>query len=202
MSAVSMIGSFTEVPNKIKHIGPDRLQIGAHYHPGVPDSVSLERTQTFIDMYTAGGAKSCILAPDMLKARYAKILWNGTFNTICALMLMNVGEVQRSGAREKLVIPIMRELQAVAKADGHELEEELVQEMAYRSPETSRWRPSMLLDRDYGRPMEYEVILGDPIRRAAELGVAVPIMTTVYELLKLATWKAGNPSESDEPSIA
>jgi 2-dehydropantoate 2-reductase len=201
MSAVSMIGSFTEAPNKIKHIGPDRLQIGAHYHPGVPDSVSLERTQTFIDMYTAGGAKSCVLAPDMMKARYAKILWNGTFNTICALMLMNVGQVQRSGAREKLVIPIMRELKAVAKADGHELEEELVQEMAFRSPETSRWRPSMLLDREYGRPMEYEVILGDPIRRAAELGVAVPIMTTVYELLRLASWKADNPSESDEPII-
>jgi len=202
MSAVSMIGSFTAPPNKIKHIGPDIIQIGAHYHPGVPDPISLERTQTFIEMYKAGGAASCILAPDMPKARYAKILWNGTFNTICALMLMNVGEVQRSGAREKLVIPIMRELQAVANVDGHELEEELVQEMAFRSPETSRWRPSMLLDREFGRPMEYEVILGDPIRRAAELGVQVPIMKTVYELLKLASWKTDNPSEAADPSIA
>lgn len=202
MSAVSMIGSFTEPPNKIRHIGPDNLQIGPHYHPGVADSKSLERTQTFIDMYRAGGAASCSLAPDMPKARYAKLLWNGTFNTICALMLMNVGEVQRSGAREKLVLPIMRELQAVAKADGHELEEELVQEMAFRSPETSRWRPSMLLDREYGRPMEYEVILGDPIRRAAELGIKLPIMTTVYELLKLASWKLDNPSLSADPSIA
>lgn len=196
-----MIGSFTAPPNKVKHIGPDILQIGAHYHPGVLDTVSLERTQTFIDMYSAGGAKSCILAPDMPKARYAKILWNGTFNTICALMLMNVGEVQRSGAREKLVIPIMRELQAVARADGHELEEDLVQEMAFRSPESSKWKPSMLLDREYGRPMEYEVILGDPIRTAAQLGVAVPIMTTVYELLKLVSWKMDNPSETSQPSI-
>ncbi|TVY41112.1 Uncharacterized protein LSUB1_G002392 [Lachnellula subtilissima] len=202
MSAVSMIGSFTVPPNKIKHIGPDILQIGAHYHPGVPDSISLERTQTFIEMYSAGGAASCSLAPDMPKARYAKILWNGTFNTICALMLMNVGEVQRSGAREKLVIPIMHELQAVAKADGHELEDELVREMAFRSPESSRWRPSMLLDREYARPMEYEAILGDPIRRAAELGVQVPVMTTVYELLKLASWKINNPSQAAEPSIA
>jgi ketopantoate reductase len=43
--------------------------------------------------------------------------------------------------------------------------------------------------------MEFEVIHGDPIKRAAELGVQVPIMTTVYKLLKLARWKAENDSE-------
>jgi ketopantoate reductase len=34
--------------------------------------------------------------------------------------------------------------------------------------------------------MEFEAILGDPIKRAAELGIQAPIMTTVYEILKLA----------------
>lgn len=33
--------------------------------------------------------------------------------------------------------------------------------------------------------MEYEVILGDLTRRAKELVVDVPVMTTVYELLRL-----------------
>jgi ketopantoate reductase len=47
----------------------------------------------------------------------------------------------------------------------------------------------MLLDREQGqvrRPIEFEVTLRDPIKRAAELGVEVPIMTTAYELLKSA----------------
>jgi 2-dehydropantoate 2-reductase len=188
MSAVSMIGSFTEGTNKIKHIGPDMLQIGPHYHAGVEDSISLERTQTFIDLYCAGGAKECILAPDMPKARYEKILWNGAYNTVCALMEMNVGELQRSGARENLLMPIMWEIVAVAKADGIEIGKEVVQHMAYRSPESSTYRPSMLLDREEERPMEFEVILGDPIRVARELGVEVPVMTTIYELLKLVNW--------------
>jgi len=192
MSAVSMIGSFIEGTNRIKHIGPDRLQIGPHYHPGVPDFISLEQTQTFINLYSSGGAKECILAPNMLKARYEKILWNGTYNTVCALMNMTVGELQRSGARETLLVPIMREIVAVAKADGIEIGEEVIQHMAFRSPETSTYRPSMLLDRDEGRPMEFEVILGDPIRRARELGVEVPIMSTVYELLKLVRWQVEN----------
>lgn len=192
MSAVSMIGSFTEGANKVKHLGPDMLQIGPHYHVGVQYSISVERTQTFIDIYRAGGAKECILAPDMPKARYEKLLWNGAYNTVCALMQMNVGELQRSGARATLLIPIMREIVAVAKADGIEIGEEVVQHMAFRSPETSTHRPSMLLDREEERPMEFEVILGDPIRRGAELGVDVPVMMTVYELLKLVRWNVEN----------
>jgi 2-dehydropantoate 2-reductase len=192
MSAVSMIGSFTEGTNKIKHIGPDMLQIGPHYHAGIKDSISLERTQTFIDLYCAGGAKECILAPEIPKARYEKILWNGAYNTVCALMEMNVGELQRSGARNTLLMPIMWEIVAVAKADGIEIGKEVVQYMAHRSPETSTYRPSMLLDREAERPMEFEVILGDPIRVARELGVEVPVMTTIYELLKLVSWKVDN----------
>ncbi|KAG4437757.1 hypothetical protein IFR05_006742 [Cadophora sp. M221] len=201
MSAVSMIGSFTEGPNKIKQIGPDILQIGVHYHPGVADSVSAERTQTFIDMYTSGGAKSCTLAPDMMLARWAKLLWNAPYNCLCALMQMTVGEVQRSGAREKLVEPMMREIVAIAKKDGTVLTEELVQEMLWRSPETSKYRPSMLLDREQGRPMEIEVILGDTIRKGKELGVEAKVMESVYELLCLVRWRTENPVEGGEMHI-
>jgi ketopantoate reductase len=121
--------------------------------------------------------------------------WNGTYNTVCALMYMDCGEVQRSSAREELVIPLMREIWNVARADGYDLPEELIQHMAFRSLETSRCRPSMLLDRENRRPMKFEVILGDHIKRAAELGIQASIMTTVYELLKLAREKVESKSK-------
>lgn len=201
-SAVSMIGSFATGPNSISQIGHDILQIGPHYHTGVENTISLARTQTFIDMYVAGGSYECLLAPDMLLARYRKILWNGTYNTICALLHLNVGEVQSSGARESLVLPIMREICAVAKADGHEIDEGYMLMMSKWSSETTTYRPSMLLDRENNRPMEFEVILGHPITVAREKNVEVPVMKTVYELLKLVRWKnekgevTANPSES------
>jgi ketopantoate reductase len=91
MSAASMIGSFTEGANKIKHIKHDILQIGPHYHPGVPNQISLERTQTFTNLYNAGWASERVhLTPDMPRARYQKILWSGTYNTVCALMYMDL----------------------------------------------------------------------------------------------------------------
>jgi len=126
------------------------------------------------------------------------LLWNGSYNPICALLNVHVGDVQSSGAKEGLVIPIMKEIQAVAAKDGVLLDEGIVEFMANRSPKTSRWRPSMLLDKENKRPMEFEVILGNPIRRGKELGVPTPVMTTVYELLKLASWSIEHPDEGGE----
>lgn len=192
-SAVSMIASFTTGPNQVSQIGPDILQIGPHYHSDISDTLSLERTKTFIELYTTWYTPDCKaeckLAPDMPLARWIKLLWNGSFNTICALTQLNLGEISRSGGRETLIIPIMREIATVAKADGHEIGEDVIARMANFTADDSVYRPSMLLDREQGRPMEFEVILGHAILRAEELGIAVPIMKSVYEMLKLVRWK-------------
>lgn len=47
-------------------------------------------------------------------------------------------------------------------------------------------KPSMLLDWEAGRPMELEVILGNPVRIARGKGVDLPRMQTLYALLKSA----------------
>lgn len=47
-------------------------------------------------------------------------------------------------------------------------------------------KPSMLLDWEAGKPMELEVILGNPIRIAKAHGVEMPRLQTLYALLKSA----------------
>lgn len=47
-------------------------------------------------------------------------------------------------------------------------------------------RPSMLLDWEDGRPMELEVILGNPVRIARERGVEMPRLQSLYALLRSA----------------
>ncbi|TID16079.1 6-phosphogluconate dehydrogenase [Venturia nashicola] len=47
-------------------------------------------------------------------------------------------------------------------------------------------KPSMLLDWEGGRPMELEVILGNPVRIARRHGVEMPRLQTLYALLKSA----------------
>jgi 2-dehydropantoate 2-reductase len=189
ISGVSLIGSRTVGDNRIIHIGTERLVLGPHFHSGLLRATQLRQATDFVAAYQAGGCGSCSLEEDMPKARWQKILWNGTFNTLCALMQMDVGELQSSKGRETLLLPMMKELVAIARADGHDLPEELVQRLAYGLPDDCPYRPSMLLDMEYGRPMEIEVILGNPLKKARLYGVAAPNCTAVYELLKLAQWK-------------
>jgi 2-dehydropantoate 2-reductase len=47
-------------------------------------------------------------------------------------------------------------------------------------------KPSMLLDWEAGRPMELEVILGNPIRIARAHGLEIPRLQTLYALLRSA----------------
>lgn len=47
-------------------------------------------------------------------------------------------------------------------------------------------RPSMLLDWESGKPLELEVILGNPVRIAREQGVELPRMQSLYALLRSA----------------
>jgi ketopantoate reductase len=45
-------------------------------------------------------------------------------------------------------------------------------------------KPSMLLDWEAGRPLEIEVILGNPVRIARRNGVELPRMQSLYALLR------------------
>jgi 2-dehydropantoate 2-reductase len=46
--------------------------------------------------------------------------------------------------------------------------------------------PSMLLDWQAGRPLELEVIIGNPIRIARKKGIEMPRLQSLYALLKMA----------------
>ncbi|KAL3477195.1 ketopantoate reductase PanE/ApbA C terminal-domain-containing protein [Aspergillus californicus] len=194
MSSVSHIGSEIQAPNVVSQSGKDVSKMGAHLHTGVVDSASISRAREFVEMYAAGGASVCEFVLDIQRARWEKLLWNGTFNTVCALLRMDVGEMQRSGGRESMLVPMMWEIWAIAKADGHGLPDDIVSWMAYRLPDDCSYRPSMLLDLENGRAMEVEVILGNPLRKARQLGVQTPLMDAVYRLLLLEEWKVNQMS--------
>lgn len=47
-------------------------------------------------------------------------------------------------------------------------------------------KPSMLLDWEAGRPMELEVILGNPVKIARAKGLDMPRLQSMYALLKVS----------------
>lgn len=210
VSSVSHIGSGIEEPNRVVQVGKDVSKMGPHFGPSsvyaptsaseadaedaktakaVARQASIDKAAAFVKLYNAGGAHVCELVDDIETARWEKLLWNGTFNTVCALTRSDVGEIQRSKGRESLLLPMMWEIWHIAEAAGHPLPDTIVQWMAYRLPDDCAYRASMLLDLENSRPMELEVILGNPLKVARRLGVATPVMDVVYKLLQVEAWK-------------
>lgn len=205
LSGVSMIGSRTVGDNVIIHAATERLIMGPHFHEACSREKSIEAAETFQKLYSAGGCKSCQVELDMPKARWQKLLWNGAFNTLCALMGMDVGQVQSSGMRESHLLPMMWEMIEIAKAaDGVEFEdpEKIIKVLAFGLPDNTPYRPSMLLDTELGRPMEIEVILGTAVRKAKEVKVNANHLENVYYLLKALQWKNEQKALGRHTSVA
>jgi len=188
MSAVSMIG-VEQHGTTITQTRHDEFFLGAHIHSGLDRSIQVEKAGLFVNLYNECGAARAELTNDILASRWFKILWNGTYNTLCALTRMDVGSLQSAGARESLILPAMVEMYAIATASGIVLPRKSVEDLAFKFPDDSPFRPSMLVDSEKGRPMELEVILGAPLARARTLGISTPCLSTVYEILKLQQWQ-------------
>lgn len=219
LSGLSMIGSRTTSPRTVFHEDPDQLRIGPYWHhvgDPLPRATQLDAALLFVQVYNAGlgsglglseaeaeaktttrksssraeAEAECVLVDDIIAARWRKLLWNGSFNTICAVLRMSVGQVLSSPGRKTLLEPAMREIAAIGKAAGYAdaVSEDVVQFLLHDTPKTSPFRPSMLVHLEKGQPLELDVILGAPLSVAKEKGVSTPVLSQVYELLKVVQW--------------
>ncbi|KAM3497393.1 hypothetical protein MY10362_009257 [Beauveria mimosiformis] len=206
--------SLALLPKRTGHRGPLRRRlpsyahlveyvskIGAHFHH-VDDTFTRamqhDAAALYVDVYNAGLAAAkpktnarCLLVDDIVGARWSNLLWNASFNTICTVLRIPVGELLSGPGRNTLLEPAMREVAAVATAAGYSnaVSEDMIQTMLHDSAPTSTFRPSMLVDLENQRPLELEVILGALLTVANEKGVSTPILTQVYALLTQVQWK-------------
>lgn len=122
--------------------------------------------------------------------RWHKLCINAAFNPSAVLSggRGNADMVTDPELREH-VVGIMNEIRAaVPKILGREFPDDLAKpDRIVKSTERNTGaRPSMLLDWEAGRPLELEVILGNPVRIARAHGVEMPRLQTLYALLSSA----------------
>ncbi len=134
--------------------------------------------------------------PDLRPAQWSKLIFNATVNAVSALT--DLPHVSQFAARDgltdlgHLVFDLVAEGKAVAAAAGVELHEDPweMNVHAVRRGETLAAQghyahvPSMLEDVRAGRPTEVDFITGALVRKAAAHGVAVPLHTAMYRLVK------------------
>ncbi|KAL5589932.1 hypothetical protein FOVSG1_011799 [Fusarium oxysporum f. sp. vasinfectum] len=124
ISGISRIDAHEVAPGVIEQKQNDLLHIGAFNNPSLHMKVQEAAAKRFVEIYSMGGKTTCLYQPDVDFDRWSKLVYNASFNPICALARLNTGELQRTGrVVDTLVIPAMKEVLAVAEKAGHALPE-------------------------------------------------------------------------------
>ncbi len=131
---------------------------------------------------------------DLRPAQWSKLIFNATVNAVAALTSLphdrHFAEREHLGDLGHLVFDLVEEGKRVAAAADLELHEDPWEMNVLATQRGSRHYPSMLEDVEAHRPTEIDHITGALVREAGRLGVAVPLHTAMYRLVKAreASW--------------
>jgi 2-dehydropantoate 2-reductase len=131
---------------------------------------------------------TCEVLENLQAGRWEKLIWNVPFNGLGAALDATTDRLIASEPGRQLVGALMREVIAGANAHGitfKKTAEEIVEGQIRATSTMGPYRSSMQIDRQEGRPLEVEAILGEPLRRALAKGVAMPELGRLYELVRL-----------------
>src|SRR5438445_2380423 len=165
-------------PGVIHHIDHGYVRIGEFIEGG------LEKARTISEMFRQSKVE-CDVLDSLKKGRWAKLVWNVPFSGLGGALDLATDDLLGSPEGEDLLRAIMKEVLAGARGCGVELPENVIDQRLAERRTMGSYKSSMQLDRQHGRPMEVEAILGEPLRAAAMAGVAMPLMAELYRLARI-----------------
>ena len=128
--------------------------------------------------------------PDGRVPIWDKFVYLAPFSGFTGAARLPIGPLWQDPQVREMFYAAAREVAALAAADGVTLSPDrfarLTEYMDNIPPTT---RSSLLIDLEMGKRIEVEALQGAALRRAAKHGVAMPIIATLYSVLK--PWAAG-----------
>ena len=187
ISAVTFMSGTRHSDTHVEYILDTETWMGPY------SGLSFERVREAAELMTRAGLKVEAM-PDLRPAQWSKLIFNATVNTVAALTGLphdrHFAAEQQPADLGHLVHALVDEGKAVAAAAGIALHDDPWQMNVLATRRGSAHYPSMLEDVEARRRTEIELITGSLVREAERLGVAVPLHTTMYRLIKAkeASW--------------
>ncbi|GKT47139.1 uncharacterized protein ColSpa_07320 [Colletotrichum spaethianum] len=190
LSGVSRIDAHEVSTGVVEQKQHDLLHVGAFQNPKLDREEQHRTAQRFVGIYSSGGKTTCLYKPDVEFDRWSKLVYNASFNPICALTGLNASELQMTGrTMDTMVVPAMREVLAVAAAAGHDISEDIIEKTIKLNPIEENIKPSMQVDFEKGNLIEHENILGEVVREGQRHKVPTPILNVLYEICCAHQWR-------------
>ncbi|GMF94883.1 unnamed protein product [Aspergillus oryzae] len=185
ISSVVFTGASILPNGTILHSDTDMQRIGPFWRPLVPAHVAEEAAIRYMSLYNPNGNLDIILDADVPAMQWRKLAYNSSFNAVATVLQMDTSRIRMcQNVVEELVIPIILEIRAAAAAKGITLQEDLVDAVMTQDGAESFFKPSMLQDYEKGNLMEIENLVGEPLREGEVLGVSMPTLRLIYNLVK------------------
>jgi 2-dehydropantoate 2-reductase len=177
---VAHIGVAIKAPGVIVHTGTlAKLRVGTLADGPPPEQV---------DAFVAAGKQSGIdieRVDDIQRTLWEKFVFLAALSGTACLARQRVGVIREDPDLRATLRDAMREICTLARARGVDLPPDFVdRQLAFVDALPAQARPSLLLDLTEGRRLEAPWLSGAVVRMAAESGVDVPIVRTLYAALK------------------
>jgi 2-dehydropantoate 2-reductase len=183
--AVVYVATALPEPGLVSHFGRGDLVIGPLDAQAAQDENLQQRLQDVVALFASAGV-SVRISPDVMVELWSKLMVNCAYNAISALTQMPYGKMAALPAIREVQHAVVREVVAVAQADGHALAlEPALQAMERIAEAMPAQLSSTAQDLARGKPTEIDHLNGYVVRRGTELGIATPVNQTLHALVKL-----------------
>ncbi|KAE8332939.1 ApbA-domain-containing protein [Aspergillus sergii] len=185
ISSIVFTGASILPNGTILHSDTDMQRIGPFSSPLVPAQVAEDAARRYVSLYNPNGNLDIILDADVPAMRWRKLAYNSSFNAVATVLQMDTSRIRMcQHVVEELVIPIILDIRAAAAAKGITLQQDLIDAVMTQDGAESYFKPSMLQDYEKGNLMEIENLVGEPLREGEALGVSMPTLRIIYNLVK------------------
>jgi 2-dehydropantoate 2-reductase len=178
LGGVTRIISYIAEPGLIRHVGgPAAIEFGEL------DGTTTDRLETIRDILQVPGTRIGI-SSDIRVALWEKLMFVVPFGAVGAITRAPIGITRTLPGTRRLIDDAMEEIEAVARALGMRLADDVVQRAwAFLDALPPAGTASLQRDIAAGRPSELDDWCGTVVRNGERAGVPVPVLTFIHDCL-------------------
>jgi 2-dehydropantoate 2-reductase len=181
VSAVTFMSGTRHSDTHVEYILDTSTWLGPY------EDMPFDRVREIAELLRDSGLKAEAL-PDLRPAQWSKLIFNATVNGVSALTGLphdaHFAAENDVGDLGHLVHELVDEGKQIAAAAGVDLRDDPWEMNLLATRRGSAHYPSMLEDVEARRATEVELINGALVREAERVGIAAPLHTTLYRLVR------------------
>ena len=192
LGGTTYIATALSQPGVIEHTGTHRRIIFGEVFGALPRSSA--RVEAIHEVLSGADIQS-VTADDGRVPIWEKFIFLVSLAGFTGSTRLPIGPVWADPFIRAQFLAGCREIEAVARAEGVPVAADRIQQIeTYVGGIPGTMRSSLLIDLAQGKRIEVEALQGSVVRRAGRLGVPVPIISTLYAVLK--PFAAGAPQSA------